>query len=586
MRTDPSPKSASGGARPVEALRLRLAGLDGKDYGAYQSLLGTFAYPRFTLSLDRIPKDPFAPPGTGSFRATVPWKEAGFADRLLASRTAAVALRDFLARRFHEACARLSPGRRGTGNSGLVTIAEPGQSILERSSIRADGGAVEARFFIGLPAGGRRVDARTARTMLLEELPRIVEASLFRASADRDALERHVRAAEDAEHLRGRLPALGLVAFVADGAVLPRASGVDPRPLREGRFLPFRSPESLRVSVELPHAGPVAGMGIPEGVTLIVGGGYHGKSTLLTALELGIYNHVPGDGRERVVSLPTTVKVRASSGRSVAGVDISAFINNLPLGQGTESFSTANASGSTSQAAFVTESIEAGARLLLLDEDTCAANFMIRDARMQRLVARSEEPITAFVDRVRRLHRELGVSTILVMGGSGDYFDVADCIIQMAEFEPRDVTARAREIVAAAPTTRSSEGLPDLARPADRRPLGAGLDPRSAHGHFRISAREPRRLVFGASEIDLSDVEQLEETAQTLAIGHAIERARGLMDGGLTMRELVGRVMREVAEGGLDALEPRRTGNLAAFRGLDLAAALNRFRGLAVRRPG
>jgi len=571
---------AATGVRSIESLRPQLKGLEGKDYAAYQSVRGSYAYSRFQLNIDQIPKDPYAPLGTGVFRVSVLLADAGFPDEYCASPIRCIAFRDFLARQFHTASRHLCPGRRGTGNSGLIAIAEPGQEILDRTSVQVDGGKIEVRFFLGLSASGRSIDARTTDTMLFEELPRIVESALFAANLDLKALEKHLHTSEDAEHIRKQLSGLGLVAFIADGSVLPRLSGIEPQPLEGETVVPFKSPEELRVSLEVPHAGSITGMGIPGGVTLIVGGGYHGKSTLLQALELGIYNHVPGDGRELCVCLPTTVKVRATSGRSVTNTDVSAFINNLPLRQDTTSFSTQNASGSTSQAAFIAESVEAGARVLLMDEDTCAANLMIRDHRMQQLVARNQEPITAFVDRVRQLYHELGVSTVLVMGGSGDYLDVADCVIQMVDFEPQDVTKRAQGIASALPSQRTRECSGDLPRPRDRSPDGKALDPTNEYGHFRISAQNAHHLVFGRTEIDLSDVEQITEAAQARAIGRAMDYAKRYMDGHLPLREVVERVMGDVERSGLDVLDPRYVGDLAGFRGLELAAGLNRVRGL------
>jgi predicted ABC-class ATPase len=566
--------------RPIESLRPQLHALEGKDYAAYQSVRGSYAYNRFQLHVDQIPKDPYAPPGTGVFRVSVPRADAGFPDAYFALPIRCIAFRDFLARQFHNACRQLCLGRRGTGNSGLIAIAEPRQEILDRTSIQVDGGKIEVRFFLGLPASGRSIDAQTADTMLFDELPRIVESALFAANLDLNALEKHIHTSEDAEHIRKQLSGLGLVAFIADGSVLPRSSGIDPQPLQGETVVPFKSPEELRVSMGVPHAGIITGMGISSGVTLIVGGGYHGKSTLLQALELGIYNHVPGDGREICVCLPTTVKVRATSGRSITNTDISAFINNLPLRQDTTSFSTQNASGSTSQAAFIAESIEAGARVLLMDEDTCAANLMIRDHRMQQLVARNQEPITAFVDRVRQLYQELGVSTVLVVRGSGDYLEVADCVIQMVDFEPQDVTNRARGIASALPSQRTSESSDNLPRPRDRSPDGKALDPRNEYGHFRISAQNAHHLVFGRTEIDLSDVEQIMEAAQARAIGHAMDYSKRYMDGHIPLREVVERVIGDIDRSGLDVLDSRYVGDLAGFRGLELAAALNRVRGL------
>lgn len=573
-------------------LKARLTGLDGRDYGAYQALLGDWAYPAFGLRIDRIPKDPFASPHTGVYRVRIPLAQTGIAPELWSSRVREAALRDFLIREVRAACERLSPGRRGTGNSGVITIAQSGQQILERSAVvleggvsagsALNGGTLEARLFLGLPADGRRIRADLAETMLCGELPRIVAASLFLDDARRERAWRHIRAAEDSAALRGALPGLGLVAFIAEGARLPRASGADDRPLDPAQAEPFHVPPSLRVTVRLPHAGAVSGLGIPSGVTLIVGGGYHGKSTLLQALERGIYDHIPGDGRENCVALPDTMKIRAASGRSVTATDISAFIGAIPRGADTAAFSSTNASGSTSQAASIAEAMEVGAGVLLLDEDTSATNFMIRDKRMQELVAKQDEPITAFVDRVKPLHTEHGISTVLVMGGSGDYFGVADCVIQMLAFQPRDVTAAAREIAVRFPTARTAEGRGALLRPRARRPSAQGLDPRNAHGHFRIRAGGPHRLTYGSRTIDLSDVEQLVDAAQTRAIGRAIHLASPWMDGGLTLRELAGRIMAHLARQGLDGLDPERGGDLAVFRALELAATLNRVRGLVV----
>ncbi len=566
-----------------DLLRKQLMELDGRDYGGYQRLKGNWSFPEFEFHIDRIPKDPYAPPHTGVYRARIPRGATGFPDSMTASRVLKTALCDFLNREVHRRCLAICGGRRGSGNSGVITIAEPGQAILERTSVVVDGEFIEARMFLGLPASGRSIRADIATTMLFEELPNIVRSSLFLANLDPDRLQRHLATAEDSDFLRNSLAARGLVAFIADGAALPRASGVDPRPLEAPTVIPFKAPESLRVRFDLPNAGSITGMGIPAGVTLIVGGGYHGKSTLLQALELGIYDHVPGDGREYCVSLPETEKIRATNGRSVAGTDISAFITDIPLGGSTASFSTLNASGSTSQAAFIAEAMEVGARVLLLDEDTCATNFMIRDKRMQELVAKKHEPVTAFVDKVRQLHQEHGISTILVMGGSGDYFDVAGRVIQMTGFEPHDVTVRAREIAERFKTERIEEGGPSFAAPSPRHPLPGGIDPHNEYGHFRITASHPHQLTFGRDAVDLSDVEQLVEAAQTRAIGRAIQRAREYMDGKATLRQISDRIMVDIQRGGLDALDPDLTGNLAQFRGLDFAAALNRMRSLKVK---
>ncbi|RME97400.1 MAG: ATPase, partial [Chloroflexi bacterium] len=376
--------------------------------------------------------------------------------------------------------------------------------------------------------------------------------------------------------------ALGLVAFVANGAILPRRSGVDDRPLSGAGVVPFQSPANLQVELNLPHAGRVTGMGIPVGVTLIAGGGYHGKSTLLSALERGVYNHIPGDGRELVVSHPAAVKIRAEDGRRVEGVDLRPFINNLPNGNNAAAFCTQNASGSTSQAANIIEALEVGARLLLLDEDTCATNLMIRDARMQALVEKSGEPITPFIDRVRALAAQ-GVSSVLVLGGSGDYFDVADTVIRMDGYRPQCVTDRARAIARQLPTGRRPEG--DAVWPATlpRIPLAKSLNPRKGKRPVSIKGHALRAVQFGSEEIDLSAVAQLVDEGQVRAIGRALNLAREQwMDGRRTVPEVVAGVMEQLENAGLDALDTHVSGDFTAFRSFELAAALNRLRTLKI----
>jgi predicted ABC-class ATPase len=492
-----------------------------------------------------------------------------------------IALRDYLARVFAAACRRVSDRSRGSGKSGLIDMSLPGQEILERSAVVITAAYVEARFVVGLPASGRRVLGRQAVQMLAEDVPAIVEKALLYQNLDTAALTRHLYIAEDADHLRNRLEKMDLVAFVADGAILPRRSGVDDRPLTDTKVTPFRSPESLRVNINLPHAGKVSGMGIPNGVTLIVGGGYHGKSTLMAALEQGVYNHIPGDGREWAVSLPGAVKIRAEDGRRVERVDIRPFINNLPNGVDAAAFSTANASGSTSQAANIIEALEVGAPLLLLDEDTCATNVMICDARMQSLVEKAGEPITPFVDRVRQLASR-DVSTILVLGGSGDYFDVADTVIRMDSYLPHDVTAEARAIAMQQPTGRQPEltgdRWPDI-RP--RIPLPGSLDPRKGKRAVNIKGRALRAVTFGAVEIDMSAVAQLVDEGQLRAIGLALNLARErIMNNQRTVAEVVHAVLSLTTTQGLDSLQPHLGGDLVSFRAYELAAALNRLRTL------
>ena len=439
--------------RTEDDLRRTLRRIDGRGYPAYRSLKGNWRLPAYTLAVRRVQGDPFAAPS--NLAVVLDPAAAGFDAAAFSTLSRRRGLSCLLARTF-AAAARSTRGRRtGSGRSGEIAMADPGQVVLDNTAvIVGDDGSVEARFTVGLPAAGRRVLGRQAERLLLDTLTALVEASLPATAHAPAEIARHVEASEDADFMRGQLDGRGLVAFLADGSLLPRRSGVDDRPLPGDQATRFESPPGLRVTLECANGPPVTGMGVPRGVTLLVGGGYHGKSTVLDAIARGVYNHRPGDGRELVVTDPAAVKIKAEDGRAVTGVDISPFIGTLPGGQDTSAFSTPNASGSTSQAAAIVEALEARSRLLLIDEDTAATNFMIRDRRMQALVKSEDEPITPFIDRVRALYEDTGTSTILVIGGSGDYLEVADRVLAMIRYRPHDLSMAARDVVAAHPTGR------------------------------------------------------------------------------------------------------------------------------------
>lgn len=564
----------------AKGLKQKLTTIDGRDYGNYQRLLGRYDFDCFGLKIQQIPKDPYAPPHTGIYRIQVRRDDHRIIKLQTDSKTKRIACADFLARRFFDASHRICPNRRGTGYGGIITIDPPGQAILERSSVVITGQMIEVRCFVGLPADGRRILADIAEHLLFNALPDIVNQSLLDQTTDYEALQRHMAAAEDAEWLRRELGSLGLVAFIANHSILPRESGTSDKPMGAASAIPFLAPDSLMREIKLPHAGTTRGMGIPQGITLITGGGYHGKSTLLRALETGIYNHIPGDGRERCVSNGQSVKVRAYSGRPVVKTDISAFIQDLPFQKDTVSFCTTDASGSTSQAATIMEAIESGAEVLFMDEDTCAANFIIRDSKMQQLVPKNDEPITPFIDRVRHLFMEKKISTVLVLGGVGDYFDVADHVIQVKNYQPADVTEKAHAIADRFPSKRHVEGKPSPFHCRKRIPVAESLDPLSEYGKKRIIARDVHRLNYGKQTIDLTDLEQLMELSQTRAIGHAMEYAKTHMDGKTPLPEIIKRVIEDIEERGLDVISSGISGYFAWVRGIELAFAINRFRGL------
>lgn len=570
-------------------LARQLERMDGAPFPAYKDLRGSYEFPGFLLRIEHVQGDPFAAPSRLSIE--IAHEASGLPEDLYQNASRKAGVEHGLAEAFASACTH-SGENAGSGKSGLLAIDRPGQEMLRRSCITIDGGKTVARFVAGLPANGRRILGKTAARLLTGQLPEVVKKALVLDQRKIERLRTFADTAEDGDQLRGQLEQLGLVAFVADGAVLPRVSGVDERPLPGA--VPFQAPESLRQTVRLPHAGEIRGMGVPEGVTLIVGGGYHGKSTLLNAMERGIYNHRPEDGRERVVTRRDAVKIRAEDGRSVAGVDLSSFINNLPGGKSTTAFSSENASGSTSQAANIVEALETGSRSLLLDEDISATNFLIRDSRMQRLVAPDKEPITPLVQGVRSLWEDQGVSTILVLGGSGDYFEVADRILGMDHYEPRELTAEARAIVeedggpriASAPVVVPSQPrvpVPGCLRPYGKKaergggPKGNRKDTRPPKA--RVRAHETRGLTFGEEEIDLSLVAQILDPSQVRMLGALLLFGfeNGLFDGRTPVPEVARTLVAEMDRRGLARMG---SGDLAEVRAHDVAAALNRVRGL------
>lgn len=546
--------------------------VDGRGYPAYKDIQGRrFAFGEFVLVVDHVQGDPYAAPSR--LRALVPLDVAALPPSATMSPPRRRATRDFLARTL----------RRAARSETAIGVEAGEQTVLDRSACVLTKRGLELRFTVDLPASGRKILGREARSLLVERLPGIVAGAGRPDLLDRAALERHCAAVEDQCALRDALGPAGLVAFVADGSVLPRRSGVDDRPLEPA--VPFASPPALRVTLRVPNAGGVTGMGIRRGVTLVVGGGFHGKSTLLKALERGVWDHVPGDGREGVVSLSSAVKLRAEDGRAVTGVDISPFVDHLPYGTPTNPFTTDLASGSTSQAAAVMEALEGGASLLLLDEDTSATNFMVRDARMQALVAKEREPITPFVDRIRELHERLGVSTVLVMGGCGDYFDHADTVLQMDGYLPLDVTAAASQVARSHPSGRRSERERDLPRPAQRRLDPRTVRPESRPGRVRVQARGRETLLLGASEVDLRAVEQLQDPAQVRAIGWLLVHLSRCLDETVEPLPLLAAMLDRLAGGDWDWLSARPDGDLALPRLQDAMAALNRLRGVGLAPP-
>lgn len=560
-------------------LQILLRNIDRRGYPAYKDTKGSYGFGNYMLSIDHVQGDPFASPSKVSIH--IEGKTAGFPEEYYKTKERRVALQDYLLRLFRSEVDKYNFKAKGSGKSGLMSVSRPGQEVLERTACEIDpkSGKLAVRLEVGFPANGRTICSSELIKILFDFLPKCVQDVLFYRKLNGSEVEKIIFLADDREYIRNRLEEMGLVAFVANGSVLPRESGVSDRPMKNSVL--FRSPESMEVEMDLPHKGRVKGMGIRKGITLIVGGGYHGKSTLLKALELGVYNHIAGDGREYVVTVSDAVKIRAEDGRCVKNDDISMFVNNLPNGKETKSFYTEDASGSTSQAAATVEAVEMGAGAFLIDEDTSATNFMIRDELMQRVVSRDMEPIIPFIDRVRELYENYGISTVLVAGSCGSYFHKADCILQMNKYRPMEITALAKKEAEQFPYTLGSApaaGKPDFHRvvKADQ---AFARDER-----IKMKTMGLDGFSINRETVDMRYVEQLADSEQLTALSHMIRHMKcRCFDGRKTLQQAVEALYEEVEKNSFAAFCPGREslpGNLAMPRRQELYAALNRCREL------
>ncbi|MCU5746323.1 ABC-ATPase domain-containing protein [Staphylococcus sp. SQ8-PEA] len=565
--------------KSAKDLNQLLHSIDGGKYGAYKRLNGNhYQFSDFQFIVEHVQADPFAPPS--KVRVLVDRQTAGIPSELLDTKDKVIAVTDFLTRAVGREIQLAQ--KHAKGSKGKMTIDRCGQEILERSAVQIDDDSIEVRFEIGLPAAGRKILGKAAANIMMSQMPRVIDRALKYHHLNQEALHEQVRLYVDQQHIRAVLDDKQLVAFVGNGAILPRKNGVSDLPLNDA--IPFNSPSNYEIAIDLPSGTTVKGMGIPDGITLIVGGGFHGKSTLLEALEIGVYNHIAKDGREMVITRADGMKIRAEDGRSVEKVNITPFIDNLPGKKDTARFSTTNASGSTSQAANTMEALEAKSSLLLIDEDTTATNFMIRDDRMQKLIAPEKEPITPFASKVKPLYDDYNVSTILIVGGSGDYFDVADQVFMMDEYRLKDVTSEAKKIA------DSPEYHRDDISDREFGNIPARVLARSSFNHkgkaSRLKAKGKHSIMYGKEPIDISGLEQLTDPSQTNCIALMLDYyQRKLADGQSTLYEIADAIYNKIEEQGFDAIAPnnRYPGNLALPRKQEFIAAVNRYRGLDIK---
>lgn len=559
-----------------------LMSINRKSYPAYKDLKGSYVFSDFQLNIEHVQGDPFASPSRVS--VYVKKSQAGFPEEYYENKYKRIALQDYLTRKFAYVVNQYAFQAKGSGKSGLIRVSRCGQEVLERSALGITNGEILVRFEVGFPANGRTINAMELKKIFFEFLPSIVRKTLYYKNCKKDELKAVIELSEDQQFIREELKRRELVAFVANDSILPRESGISQRPMQ--KCVKFQSPETMEIEMNLPNHGTIRGMGIPKGITLIVGGGYHGKSTLLKAIEQGIYNHIAGDGREYVITNEDAVKVRAEDGRAVTHVNISPFINDLPNKKNTRDFSTEDASGSTSQAANVVEAVQAGSKLLLIDEDTCATNFMVRDQLMQKIVSGDKEPITPFTQQAREMYEKLGVSVVMVAGSSGAYFYIADHIIQMDNYQTVDITEHVKNVIGTETISEDKESKISVTEL-----MNLSVSPRTLkaeavekkHGQIKIKQFGNSGFSIGRTEVDLKYLEQLTDIEQITTLGHCLkmlvadmEKKPQNLDG------LVDNLWKKLQSEGFKVLFEERylPVDLAQVRKTDIYMCVNRYRGL------
>lgn len=565
-------------------MRSQILRLNKKPYPAYKSLKRKFDFDRFQLKIDYVQGDPFAAPS----RIILSVPKFEFSEKVQEnwSPENRVPLCDFFGRRMAKLISDLKKFDMGSGKSGVIRIDQGGQYILDRASCQLDTQWLYFNMEIGLPAYGRRIAGEHCVTLLCEQIPLLLNQVLATETHDENNLVQHIYCYLNDLAIREELKSLGAIAFIADGSILPRESGDSQKPMTENA-IPFKSPEELRQTITLPYeyAGKtqITGMLLPQGIHLITGGGYHGKSTLLQAISNGVYCNIPGDGRELVICDDTATHIKAEEGRSVCGVDIRCLISNLPGNKASDYFYSKDASGSTSQAASIVEAMESGSTVLLMDEDTSATNLLIRDARMQSLVEKKWEPITPLIDRIQQFYQKFGISTILIIGGCGDYLEIADLVLKMEEYQIKNVTEKAQQIVKKYENRRIIEDLAPLNQLNRRQIQHESIDPSRGKYNVKVDSTGIKILKFGNHEVDLRGLEQITDPSQLRAAALALLWIKNKAGNSkLDLQGILVELKSCLKNNGLKVVWGNDThpGDLALPRVIEIAAILNRLRSL------
>lgn len=553
--------------------------IDGHQPSEYSKLAGDFDFTRFVLHNINIPSFE-SEPCESLFVIHVPQMIAGFPESIYDSPIRRTALEDYLTRKMDDAIQCVSHRQASGLAECRISIARPGQEILPRSSMVIARDYVEARIMVRLPVVLGKIAADEARILFLDYLPEIVNSSLIYCYLNSKELLRFVSLMEDADTIRHDLQSRGMVSFAATGSKLNRHLGTD-LPSQDGARLEVAS--ELEVEVSTPNAGRVRGLTIPVGVTLIIGDNYSGRSELINALAAGIYNHIPNDGREQVISVPDAVHIVAESGRSIQKVDISPFLLTSRTGESTKEFSSSCATPAESQMAGVTEALHVGAQALFFDESSSDPTFLAMDSRVTRLSDTWGGGMASLSDRARQIADDLRVSVVVgACACAAEFIPIADTILLIDNYRVVDITKKARELDLAKPTRFPRCDLPT---PNDsyRWVIPSSLDPSLGREEAVIQTNGRLQLLFGRHIVDLSAVPQIADVHQTLAIGWLLYHAKLYhLDDSRTVSEILDLLDKDLATDGMDAITRDLRGDLARPRRFEIAAALNRLNSLRV----
>ena len=555
----------------LQKLEEKIQSLATKRLRDYQKIAGEYVYPGFVLYMDTIPPDPDKTPVRARIRARI--ADTDLPKVIFKTKEGEIAARDFITREFSDKTVAASQKKHGNGK---FYIDKPGRDMLETSSVVVDDGLIEVRFSIDLPHDKGNIPTYELTELLLKRLPRMVRGSMFFKNIDSEKLTKWIEVYQDAEALRKSLDAAGLVAFVADGSVI---EGIR---REEDSRKAFKAPDDLAVTLTAPNRGEIRGMGIPKGLTVIAGWANSGKTTLLTALSYGVYNHLPGDGREYIVTAHDAMFVQTEEGRRVENVDISPFFSGTLNHHKSEEYRIKRARMFDSQAASVMEAVEIGTSLLLLDEDSSSPALIGTDMRMDALMGEEGNPVTTLVDVLPELRDSLNISTVIALSSNGAYLGCADTVIRFDdEYKASNISEEAKRIAAETPSPEPRGAT--LQKPRGRQPLRATLDPMEQKTKDKIRPRGIGYVQYGDEFIDMEKVPQLSSSSQARGIARGLSLLHRLLDRSRTLSDAVDEVVRRVNTVGLDTLSNRCMGDLAVFRRQELAAAVNRLQDLKMR---